>query len=186
MTTPPDIEARPTIEAVTELAGTDLEDLCEASEAAIEAGGGFGWVRVPPRHILEKYWQGVLLVPERQLFVARLDGVIAGSAQLTRPPRNNEAQAHMATLTGAFVAPWARRHGLGRMLLSTVAEAARSAGFLALALDVRETQTAAIALCESLGFRRWGVNPDYARVDGRAVAGYYYTKSLTEDGSDPE
>ncbi len=46
------------------------------------------------RDVMETYWRGVLLVPERTLFVGRLDGVIAGSAQLVRPPRNNEAQAH--------------------------------------------------------------------------------------------
>ena len=46
-----------------------------------------------------------MLVPDRALFVARLDGVIAGSAQLVRPTRNNEAQAHSAQLTTSFVAP---------------------------------------------------------------------------------
>ncbi len=36
-------------------------------------------------------------MPERLLFVGRLDGIIVGSAQLVRPPRNNEAQAFAAT-----------------------------------------------------------------------------------------
>ncbi len=51
-----------------------------------------------------------------QLFVARLDGVIVGAAQLVRPPRNNEAQAFAATLMHAFIAPYARGHGLARLL----------------------------------------------------------------------
>jgi hypothetical protein len=42
---------------------------------------------------LETYFRGVLLVPERELFLARLDGHVVGSAHLVRPPRNNEAQA---------------------------------------------------------------------------------------------
>ena len=39
----------------------------------------------------------MLLVPERRLVVGRLDGIIAGSAQLSRAPRNNEAQAFAGT-----------------------------------------------------------------------------------------
>jgi hypothetical protein len=29
-----------------------------------------------------------------------------------------------------------------------------------------------------MGFVRWGTNPHYAMVDGRMVAGHYYTKVL--------
>lgn len=167
------------VECLTEFAGTDLEDLCDAADAAILDGGGFGWVSKPPRHVLERYWKGVLLVPERTLVVGRLDGVIAGSAQLQRPPRYNEAQSHAAQLTGAFVAPWARGHGLARMLTDAVEEAAVEAGFRVLTLDIRETQSAAIALYESCGFRRWGTNPHYAWVQDSFVAGHYYSKLLT-------
>ena len=34
---------------------TDLADLCNITEQAINAGGGFGWIKVPPREILIKY-----------------------------------------------------------------------------------------------------------------------------------
>jgi hypothetical protein len=109
-----DSTVRVAVEPLESFAGTDLEDLCEATEAAIAEGGGFGWVKPPRRDILEKYWQGVMLVPGRSLFVGRIDGVVAGSAQLVRQPRNNEAQAFSAQLTSVFVAPWARGRGLGR------------------------------------------------------------------------
>ena len=102
------------VDRLTKFSGTDLDDLCEATESAITEGGGFGWLKPPPRQVLENYWKGVLLVPERRLVVGRLDGIIAGSAQLSRAPRNNEAQAFAGTLTSAFVAPWARRRGIGR------------------------------------------------------------------------
>ncbi|MCG8546838.1 MAG: GNAT family N-acetyltransferase [Alphaproteobacteria bacterium] len=167
-----------TVETVDELTAADRSDLCDAAESAIREGGGFGWLTPPPREILETYWRGVLLVPERSLFVARLDGVIAGSAQLVRPNRNNEAQAHAATLTTSFVAPWARGHGVARLLTQTIEDAARDEGYAVLNLDVRETQTAAIALYETMGYRRWGTHPRYARVDGRWVAGYFYSKIL--------
>lgn len=163
------------LEEISEL---DLADLCEATETAILDGGGFGWLKPPGRTVLERYWQGVLLVPERELFVARLDGVIAGSAQLVRAPRNNEAQAFAAQLTSNFVSPWARGHGLARELTLTVEAAAREQGLLVLALDVRESQEAAIQLYEALGYKRWGTNPDYALVDGQMIAGRHYSKRL--------
>ena len=166
------------VERLEKLSGTDLHDLCDAAEAAIKGGGGFGWLSVPPRHIMEAYWRGVLLVPERQVFVARLDGTICGSAQLARPPRNNEAQALAAQLTSNFIAPWARGHGLARHLVLVVEDAARAAGFTVLNLDVRDTQAAAIQLYEGLGYVRWGTHPAYARVDGREIPGHYYFKRL--------
>ncbi|MDH3701629.1 MAG: GNAT family N-acetyltransferase [Alphaproteobacteria bacterium] len=169
------------VEQIESLTGGDRNDLCEAAEAAIAAGGGFGWLKPPPREVLENFWRGVLLVPERSLFVGRLDGVIGGSAQLMRPTRNNEAQAHAATLTAIFVAPWARGHGLGRALVLATENAARSEGFAVLNLDVRETQTAAIKLYESLGYVRWGSHPRYARVGNAWVGGYFYSKELLMD-----
>ncbi|HYC12766.1 MAG TPA: GNAT family N-acetyltransferase [Stellaceae bacterium] len=166
------------VEELTEFQGTDLNDLCDAAVAAIAEGGGFGWVKRPPRHIMEAYWKGLLLVPDRKLFVARIDGTVAGAAILVRAPRNNEAQAHAALLTGHFIAPWARGHGLSPKLIKLVEETARGIGVEVLNLDVRETQTRAIQVFESLGFHRFGTHPAYARVEGRLIAGYFYWKPL--------
>ncbi len=182
----PDADAaaqhRLAVERITEFTDDDLGALCEATNAAIIEGGGFGWLNPQGRVSLETYFRGVLLVPERQLLVARLDGVIVGAAQLVRPPRNNEAQAFAATLQHAFVAPYARGFGLARLLTSRVEDAARSLGYHVLNLDVRETQEAAIALYESMGYIRWGVHPAYARANGRTVRGIYYYKVLQPGG----
>ena len=159
------------VERVEDISRHDMNDLCDAAEAAIEEGGGFGWINVPQRDVLENYWRGVMLVPERTLFVGRLDGVIAGSAQLVRPTKNNEAQSHAANLTTNFVAPWARGYGIGLELIQEVESLARAEGFTVLNLDVRATQEAAIGRYDSLGFVRWGENPYYARVGGNWVAG---------------
>lgn len=169
------------VEVMEELAGNDLNDLCDAAESAIEEGGGFGWLEVPPRQVLETYWRGVLLVPERTLFVGRLDGVIAGSAQLVRPTKNNEAQSHGAALTTNFVAPWARGYGVGIDLIRAVEARARKDGFAVLNLDVRATQEAAIGRYDSLGFVRWAENPYYARLGDDWITGYYYYKVLNEE-----
>jgi ribosomal protein S18 acetylase RimI-like enzyme len=172
-----------TVERLTQYSGTDLDDLCEATESAIIEGGGFGWLKVPARQVLENYWKGMLLVPERRLVVGRLDGVIAGSVQLSRAPRKNEAQAVAGTVSAAFVAPWARGRGIGHGILREIEVLARELGLVVLNLDLRDTQRAAISLYESLGYRRWGTHPAYARVEDRIVPGHYYYKRLDEPGS---
>jgi ribosomal protein S18 acetylase RimI-like enzyme len=156
----------------------DVHALAEAATAAILDGGGFGWVKAPKTAVLEQYFRGVLLVPERELIVGRMDGVIYGAVQLLRPSRNNEAQAFAATIMHHFLAPYARGYGLARMMVRRAEEQARAIGFHVLNLDVRETQEAAIALYEAMGFVRWGTHPAYARVKGANVRGHYYYKML--------
>ena len=39
------------VEHLTQYSGTDLDDLCEATESAIVEGGGFGWLKPPPSTI---------------------------------------------------------------------------------------------------------------------------------------
>ncbi len=168
------------VERAQTLAEDDLHELCEAADAAIIDGGGFGWVKSPGRKALQSYFRGVLLVPERQLFVGRIGGVIVGSAQLVGPPRNNEAQAFAATLMHSFVAPYARGFGLARLITRRVEETARSLGYHILNLDVRETQEAAIKLYEGCGYQRWGEHPAYARVGGQTIRGLFYCKKLRD------
>ena len=59
------------VEWLTKLSGTDLEDLCRAAEQAINDGNGFGWLKPPTRDVLENYWRGTLMVPGREVIVAR-------------------------------------------------------------------------------------------------------------------
>ncbi|MGH7079120.1 MAG: GNAT family N-acetyltransferase, partial [Acetobacteraceae bacterium] len=126
------------------------------------------------------YFRGVLLVPERELIVGRLNGVIVASAQLVLPPRNNEAQQHSVSLMHSFTAPYARGHGIGHMVVRRAEERARALHRYVVNLDVRETQEAAIRLYESMGYVRWGVHPAYARVRGQTVCGFYYCKVLAK------
>jgi ribosomal protein S18 acetylase RimI-like enzyme len=163
-----------------QLNASDLNDLCDATDAAIKSGGGFGWLELPAREILERYWQGVVAMPQRLLLVARLDGVICGTCQLIKPVQQNEAQKHMMQLTTHFVSPWARGHGLARKLLLEAEKLALKEDGLVLNLDVRETQEAAISLYESQGYTRYGSHPFYAKIDGDMVRGFYYTKHLSE------
>lgn len=166
------------MEQATTLSDTDLAELCEATDAAIIEGGGFGWIEPQGRAALERHFRGVLLVPGRELFVARLNGQLVGSAQLVRPTPNNEAQAFAAQLVHAYVAPYARGFGVAREMIARVEERAAALGCRVLNLDVRESQATAIALFDTLGYTRWGTHPAYARVAGRTVAGHFYHKLL--------
>lgn len=177
----PPMDAEISIELVkTELPLNDLNDLCDATDAAIKSGGGFGWLQLPAREILERYWHGVITMPLRHLLVARLDGAICGTCQLIKPLQQNEAQSHIMQLTTHFVSPWARGHGLARKLMMEAEKVALNDGCNVLNLDVRETQIAAISLYESHGYIRYGVHPYYAKIDGEMVKGFHYTKKLDE------
>ncbi|WP_424810570.1 N-acetyltransferase family protein [Roseococcus sp. YIM B11640] len=178
MSSEPSVVHRLDIERVDAIDEHDLAQLCEATNAAIVEGGGFGWIGAQSRTALERHFRGVLLVPERELFIARLDGEVVGSAQFVRPPRNNEAQAFAGTLTHAFVAPYARGFGMARLLVRRVEEYAASQGIRVINLDVRATQRTAISLFEGLGYTRWGTHPAYARVDGETIEGHYYYRVI--------
>lgn len=177
----PDLAPEVMIEEVSELNASDLEDLCEATDMAIESGGGFGWVKVPAREVLERFWNGVMIVPDRKLFVGRLDGIIGGTGQLIMYPASNEAQSFSARITNVFVAPWARGHGIATKIMRAMEERALKGGIDVLDLDVRETQKAAINLYEKMGFETWGIKDNYARIDNEIVKGRFLSKVINPD-----
>lgn len=178
----PDAPTTARVETLESFEGSDLADLCEITGEAIVDGQGFLWLKIPRRTVLENYWNGVLLVPERSLYVARLDGRIVGTAQLYHPSANNEAGAFAVELTTFFVAPWARGHGLARGLLDRAIVDARERGYTTLDLHVRADRRAALRLFEEYGFTCWGEKERYARSGGTYIAGRYYSKYLDDDG----
>jgi len=121
----------------------------------------------------------VVFAGTRQVY-GRPESLPVSEAQLVRPTKNNEAQAHSGQLTTSFMAPWARGYGVARMIAEAVENHARKIGLSVLNLDVRETQEAAITLYRSLGYHEIGRHEHYARVDGKFVAGFYFWKDLRE------
>ena len=166
------------VELLSSINNIDLADLCNITEQAIKAGGGFGWLKVPQRNILNKYWSGVMLIQNRKLIVGRLNGAIAGALQLMFQPSNNEAQKNICNIASHFVAPWARGHGLAKTMIDKAETVAIENSVNCVQLDVRETQDAAIQLFKSKGYKQWGTNPNYAHVDGKNIKGFYYFKKL--------
>ncbi len=166
------------VEKRTTLKPSELTELAVATEDAIRDGIGFNWMAPPMRETLESYWQGVMMVPHRSLFVGWVDGVIAGSIQLVRPSKSKETSSFAATIEAHFVAPWARGHGLARLLLEAVEREAAKDGFSVINLSVRETQERALALYREHGYIEWGAMPYYEYVNASMVSGHFFYKKL--------
>ncbi len=166
------------VERMTEFRHADLTELVQATEDAIREGIGFNWVLPPGRDVLETYWKGVLVVPERVLYVARLDGTLGGSIQLVKPGASKETSSFCVSVEAHFVAPWARGHGLAKMLLEAAEREARAQGFSVLRLSVRQTQDRAIHLYEENAYIKWGQLPYYEFVNAQMIGGNFYYKNL--------
>lgn len=166
------------VELITQFKTADLDDLCEATVDAIREGIGFNWSTPPSNDVLEAFWKGVLVVPERVLFAGRLDGTVAASIQLIKPAPSKQTTAFAATISYHFVAPWARGHGLAKALLQAAESEALAQGFSVINLNVRATQEAAIKLYKECGYTEWGVLPYYEMVNGFMVAGHHFYKNI--------
>ena len=166
------------VESLKTISETDLADLCNVTEQAIKAGGGFGWLKIPPVESLKKYWNGIVLIKSNFLVVGRLNGNIAGASQIAFNPPNNEAQKNISKIQTHFVAPWARGYGLAKAMIDLAIEISKENNMKSIQLDIRETQSAAIQLFENKGFVKWGTNPSYAFINGSRIKGYYYYKDL--------
>ena len=57
MSTQPKEKINISVDILKNINEVDLADLCNITEQAIKAGGGFGWLRVPTREILNQYWK---------------------------------------------------------------------------------------------------------------------------------
>ncbi len=166
------------VETLNKLTEVDLADLCNITEQAISAGGGFGWLRVPTREVLNKYWNKTTENNFTHLVVGRLNGVIAGTLQLTYEEQNVESRKNIAQIKRHFVAPWARGYGLAKSMIDFAEEKAKENNIKSIQLAVRETQEAAVQLFSSKDYNKWGENPYYAFINGSFVKGIYFFKNL--------
>ena len=166
------------VEVLKKISDIDLADLCNITEQAIRAGGGFGWLSVPTRETLKKYWNGIVLINSKKLIVGRLNKAIAGTLQLSFQTSNNEAQKNIANIHSHFVAPWVRGYGLAKSMIDYASVLSKENNAKCIQLDIRETQDAAIKLFESKGFVKWGENPNYAFIDGKSIKGLYFYKNI--------
>ena len=166
------------VDTISKLSDVDLADLCNITEQAIQAGGGFGWLRVPTREILNQYWQKIIDDHLNNLIVGRLNGVIAGTLQLSYEAPNIESRKNIAQIKRHFVAPWARGYGLAKSMIDFSEQKAKEENIKSIQLAVRETQDAAIQLFTNKNYKVWGENPFYAFINGSFIKGIYFYKNL--------
>jgi ribosomal protein S18 acetylase RimI-like enzyme len=126
----------------------------EASDAeaviALMAGLGRPPVASDPEGQLEIF-RAHLEHPDSEIFVAELDGAIAGAASLWFRPRLNWTTAE-AWVPDLYVDPAVRRRGAARALLDACVAAARDRGCHRLVLESGHERAEAHQLYENYGF----------------------------------
>lgn len=130
--------------------------------ACVLDGASVGYVMPFAPADAQAFWRDKVLPAVRSggrvLWVARLDGRIAGSVQLDHDTPPN--QPHRAEVRKLLVHPDFRRRGISRALMAALERRASGLGRSLLTLDTR-TGDKAEPLYTSLGYRIAGVIPGY-------------------------
>jgi ribosomal protein S18 acetylase RimI-like enzyme len=146
-------------------------ELAEVLHACVQDGASVGFVHPFARTEALSFWQelaGTVASGERLVLVARMEGRIAGTAQLILAQQPNGR--HRAEVSKVLVHPEWRRRGIAQALMRAVEDEARRRGRSLLVLDTK-TGSAAQALYAGLGWQRVGEIPNYAAdVDGPLIS----------------
>lgn len=103
-----------------------------------------------------------ITAPHSFPFVAEIDGKVAGYVCLM-------SLFEEAQILDIAVAAEQRGRGVGRLLMEKALAVAREKGAEIMALEVRESGTAAIGLYRALGFRQVGIRANYYESRENAV-----------------
>ncbi len=107
------------------------------------------------------------------------DGKLVGMAGFYRD--QGLKTRHKGHVWGVYVTPGARGKGLGRALMQKVLERARTvSGVERILISVTSTQTAAVDLYRSLGFERFGLEPQALKVRDRFIDEEYMLMRLNK------
>ncbi len=116
--------------------------------ALADAPNAFGATHADEAALTDQEWQERSDRPDRAIFVADgPDGLVGLALGGSAPGRDDAAAVY-----SMWVAPEARRRGLGTALIDAVKGWAVGAGYPALGLGVTTSNAPAIALYEHLGF----------------------------------
>ncbi|NRG17904.1 GNAT family N-acetyltransferase [Rhizobiales bacterium] len=141
-----------------------LGELAGLMRDCVHAGASINFVLPFSMAESQAFWQSRVL-PEvragtRAVFVAEVDGRIAGTVQLDcgTPPN----QPHRAEVAKLMVHPDFRGQGFARGLMGALEAHARDLGRFLITLDTRSGD-AAEPLYASLGYETAGIIPDFCR-----------------------
>ncbi|MCR8843619.1 GNAT family N-acetyltransferase [Paenibacillus sp. SC116] len=151
------------------------EELADLLVQVVEGGASIGFLPPLSHREAQDYWAAVLH-PDVRLWIAVLNGRIAGTVQLhlCGKPNGN----HRAEIAKLMTSPQHRRSGVGRALMHTAEEAAAIDGRTLLVLDTREGDPSNL-LYRSIGYQVAGTIPSFARsANGSLDATVLYYKLL--------
>jgi len=164
------------IEQLTSVEGR-LEELSELLIQVVEDGASVGFLPPLSRGEATKYWEHVLS-PEVILYIATINGQIAGSIQLHLSTKQNGT--HRAEIAKLMTHPTYRRNGVARKLMQQAEERAKEEGRSLIVLDTREGDPSNL-LYTSMGYTQAGRIPNFARsANGELHATIFYYKNLDE------
>ncbi|MEL6189438.1 MAG: GNAT family N-acetyltransferase [Myxococcota bacterium] len=153
-----------------------LAGLVRLLRDVVGAGASVGFLAPLDAQHARTYWEGVAADPAVLLWIATVDGEVAGSIQLA--PCFKPNGRHRADLQKLIVGPAFRGRGLARKLLDAVEREAQARGISLLVLDTEEDSDAE-HIYPHLGWTRVGRIPEYAtQPDGTLIATVYFYKLL--------
>ena len=123
----------------------------------------------------KRYLKALRRNPDAAVFVAEIDGDIAGRLSVIRDA--HPASHHVAAL-GLMVAAGRRRQGIGRSLLAAAESWGRAAAIRKLELHVLPHNEAALALYEAAGYRREGLRKRHFRQGREYVDAIVMAKDI--------
>lgn len=145
----------------------DLRALAAVLADAVDSGAAVSFLQPLSIAQAEAWWRSTLasLHPKAVVIVARERGTGSTPGEITATVQLQPAwapnQPHRAEVCKMIVHRRAQRHGLGRLLMQAVENAAREQGFTLLTLDAR-AGGAAERLYRAIGWTFVGTIPDYA------------------------
>lgn len=104
---------------------------------------------------------------EHDIAGAFVGGALVACAVVFRD--RHEKMRHRAWIVSVYASPGVRGRGLGRAVMGLAIEKARGWGCRSCSLSVSTRAPEALALYESLGFVRWGVEPGVVALGGEYV-----------------
>ncbi|PLW92587.1 MAG: N-acetyltransferase [Marinilabiliales bacterium] len=111
------------------------------------------------------------------IFVAEIDGIIAGFAFVS-PYRHDRKALNNTAILSAFVDIKMHRKGIGKALIIHMEEACKEIGIRNLFGIIIETNTPSIELMKKCGYTQWAHLPLVAEFDGKEVGQVYYGKRI--------
>ncbi|HTF17370.1 MAG TPA: GNAT family N-acetyltransferase [Chryseolinea sp.] len=160
---------------IREAVSADAEHIWSIIQEVISSGDTYAFAPDTPKADMLNYWFASGAYP----FVALVNGKVAGTYVI----RSNQPGLGSHIANGAFMtASQFRKNGVGRAMGLHALKAARQRGYLAMQFNfVVKSNTRAVALWESLGFRIMAEIPDAYRHASDGFTNIYIMHRGLED-----